>query len=299
MNRVKVASMARKIVRVPFANINDEFLVVSAGDFHVGADAFNEAAFVEFLHQVVEKSKVHHVYVILMGDLFDSILFGDRRYSVASSSGTMDDSLLSLKEHLKPLLSNPSIHFVGSLTGNHELAYCRGDINPIYRLYESTGIEPLGSKCYIYFDIAIGGRKLATLRTVAFHGCANSRTPYGRMRIIREFLAENDMTEDEFIRMNQVVFYGHTHETRVETVDRNIPNPRLGEWRTVRQYACLTGSFMDTANFKTNSYAAERGMSPMPVGYIETRVNLKEVVPVAVTDHGLNPGVSTIPWSQM
>jgi len=293
-------SVQKKIIPVALKSPEEEIALVAAGDFHVGATCFNETAFYEFVRQILEESKKRHVYVILMGDLFDAINITDKRFQLAEHKCSMDDAQIFIATSLKPLLESKRVHFVGALIGNHELKYCRGDSDPIYRLYRETGVEPLGIKAYIYFDLFVGKKKIATLRTVAFHGASNSRLEQGRVRIVRDFLRENELTEDDFVRLNQIAFYGHTHDCRVEEVRRIVPVPREGIQARYTQYTCLTGSFYDIANFNTRSYVAERGLSPTPVGYIKAIVSLnKELKVEAVTNNGLNPDVVSRSWRDM
>jgi len=295
-----IPSVQKKIVPVVLKSASEEIAIVAAGDFHVGATAFNEKAFYEFVKQMEVEAKKHHTYLILMGDLFDAINITDKRFQMAEHKYSMDDAQTFIKTAFEPLLKTKRFHFVGALVGNHELKYCKGDSDPIFRLYQTTGIEPLGIKAYIYFDFMIGKKKVATLRTVAFHGSSNSRLDHGRVGIVRKFMEENQLTEDDFIRLNQIAFYGHTHDCRVEEVRKIIPNPRKGICGNYTQYSCLTGSFYDIANFKTRSYAAERGLPPSPVGYVKAIVCPGQALKVeAVLNNGLNPDVESRTWDQM
>jgi len=293
----KVPSRGVKVVPVNLANPNEDFAIIAAGDFHVGADAFNKNAFANFVKQVLEVATKKKVFIILMGDLFDSIHFGDNRYSASSTIATMDDSLAYLSESLKPLLNNSNITFVGALAGNHELKYCKGDVNPIYRHYADTGIAPLGSYCSIYFDLKVNGKKIATLRTVAFHGGRSANTNAGRMKIAREFLRDHGGTYDEFVRETHIVFYGHTHGTGVSKEEIQIDNVREKKCYTKVQWCCCTGSFFDTANHSTNSYAADKGLPPLTIGYVKANVSLDELKVEAITD-GLTD-VKKIEWRNL
>jgi len=295
-----IPSVQKKIVPVVLKSPSEEIAIVAAGDFHVGATAFNEGAFHEFVKQMEVEAKKHPTYLILMGDLFDAINITDKRFQMAEHKYSMDDAQTFIKTAFEPLIKTRRFHFVGALIGNHELKYCKGDSDPIFRLYQTTGIEPLGIKAYIYFDFMLGKQMLATLRTVAFHGSSNSRLDQGRVRIVRQFMEENQLTEDDFIRLNQIAFYGHTHDCRVETINKPIYNPRKGFGVHHVQYSCLTGSFFDIANFKTKSYAAERGLPPSPVGYIKATVCPgKDLVVEAIMNNGLNPDVEHRTWDQM
>jgi len=295
----KTPTVQKEIVQIKVRSKNEKVFLVSAGDFHIGATSFNEAAFFKFIEHLWALTQIGQVYLLLMGDIFDSINVNDKRFNLAEHDKSMDDSQVFMAKAMARLHGNPNFHVVGSLTGNHELKYCRGDSDPIFRLYQATGIKPLGMKCYIYFDFILKGKKTATLRTVAFHGCSNSRLPQGRTRIVREFLKENQLTEDEFIRLNQIAFYGHTHDCKVEEVKSYVPNVRAGTTAEYTQYACLTGSFYDIANFNTSSYAAEHGYTPSPVGYVCVTATLDTDLRVeTVTNHGLNPNVEHRSWGK-
>lgn len=291
--------MSTKIVSVNLSKENEQFTIIAAGDFHIGANAFNEIAFKVFVKQVKKEAARRQVFVLLMGDIFDSIPVGDKRFNLNERKNNMDDSQKLFKILIAPLINHPRITFVGSLIGNHEISFSRGDTDPIVRLHEMCGIPHLGIKSYIYFDLKYKKKKMATLRTVAFHGAKNSATDYGRLKIIKDFLKENDLTHDEFIRMNNIVFYGHTHDCRVEKVNKTLPSPRDDGTLRAVQYGCLTGSFYDIANFKTSSYAANKGLVPSIVGYIKVRVSMKEIVPEVVDDNGLNPDIEKINWTEM
>jgi DNA repair exonuclease SbcCD nuclease subunit len=291
---VKVPSRGAKVVPVNLSNENEEFIIVAAGDFHVGADAFNTSAFENFLKQITTEAKKKKVFIILMGDLFDSIHFGDKRYAVNSTIATMDESLAYLTSRLKPLISNPNITFVGSIAGNHELKYCKGDVNPIHQLYANTGITPLGSYCSIYFDLMVKKTKIATLRTVAFHGKKSASNAAGRIKVAREFLRDHGGTYDEFVRETHIAFYGHTHGTMVSKEEVQIDDVRNKKCYTKVQWCCCTGSFFDTANHSTNSYAADSGLPPLTIGYVKASVSLNDLNLEAVTD-GLTD-VKKIGW---
>lgn len=295
-----VPSTGCHTVRVNLKSPDQEFVIIAAGDFHVGSSSFNEFAFNTFKNQVKAEAKKHPTYLLLMGDLFDGIAASDKRYTKDTQVGTASEALDLVTAHVKDLEQVPGLHLIGALTGNHEAKFCGGDINLIYGLYRqaSDALTPLGFKSFIYFDLIHKGKKIGTLRTVAFHGAKNSCLPQGRARIVREFLKENDLTKDSFLRKTSIVFYGHTHDTRVEEVCSIIAEPRTKRFIHVTQYGCLTGSFHDSANCTENSYAADRGMLPMPVGYIKVTVSTKMATPKveAITNNGLNPKVSTASW---
>jgi len=294
------SSITTKMVPVHLSKKNEEFTIIAAGDFHVGANAFNERAFKVFIKQIKKESIHRQVFILFMGDLFDSISPADRRFNAGERNTNMHKSQEKFKELIAPILNNPRITFVGSLIGNHELMYSRGDTDPIALIHQTTGIDHLGIKSYIYFDLKYKKKKIATLRTVAFHGAKNSATDYGRLKIIKDFLKENNLTHDEFLRMNDIVFYGHTHDCRVEKSPHLLVKPRSKEQGYRNQYGCLTGSFYDTANFTSKSYASNRGFEPLMVGYIKARVGFTlGINPEAITGNGLNPNVQELKWTDM
>lgn len=297
MNRIVTPSTTREIVTVKLSSENETFGIVAAGDFHVGAAAFNEPAFFEFIKDLQYYSEKEHVYVILMGDLFDAIMLSDKRFYGKAQAGTIDESMDFICNAFKPCLSNPKIHFIGSLTGNHELSYCRGDTDLIYRMYNRTDIKPLGSECFILFDMMLEDKIVATLRTVAYHGSKNSMTEHGKVKIIRDFVDNNLLQYDKGIKLNHIGFFGHTHGCRVEHVRELIPEPRVGKngrWAQIHMCGCLTGSFFDTANFKTNSYAQDKGYKPMPIGYIKGSVSVANGFDFWTVVDKFNPRVRSI-----
>lgn len=296
--KVKNPSMSRKIIPVPLKSENEEITIIAAGDFHLGSDACNKGALKAFVQQVYKESQKHQTYLLLMGDLFDALSMNDRRSRQDERDGSMDENIKRFGEIFDPILCTNRVKIVGSLIGNHELKYNGGDTDPIQRLYEKCHIDHLGIKSFIYFDLNLGKKKLATLRTVAFHGASNSRQPQGQLRIIREFLKENDLTMDDHIRLNQVSFMGHTHACRVEEVIKLIPDPRKGTYRNYTQYACNCGTFHDSANFTTNSYSTAMGYNPAPVGYVKVSVSMEKINAVVV-NKGLNPMVSPISWQEI
>jgi len=297
MKRIKTPSHGAQIVRVPLRSKKESITIVAAGDFHIGSDSFNEFAFQEFCKQMQEEAKLRHVYMILMGDIFDGIMHTDKRFTRSEQIATMTEAQDFMCGAMKPLTANKRIHIVGSLTGNHELSYSGGDNDPIYQMYEITGIEPLGSKCFIYFDLVHAGKVLSTIRTVAFHGASGARTVPGRLRIVRNFLEENSMTWDEMLRQNLFAFYGHMHSTRVEENIVAVPEPRNKRFKTCRNWACITGQFHDTANFKAGSYPIKKGYSPMPVGYVKIVIAHNSHPTVEAITRGLNPMVDDVIWS--
>lgn len=301
-----IYSMSKEIVKINVENKSEEISLIAAGDFHIGADCHNNEAFDVFIQQMLEETKKRQTYLILMGDLFDAIsLIGDKRLDQHSRKKSMDQSIEDLSEKLIPLLKTKRFHFVGALTGNHELSYCRGDVQPILSLYRVTGqnvqgkgITPLGLKAYIYFDLYQGKTKLCTLRTVAFHGSSSSRLEHGRVRIIRDFLKEESITHDDFFKMNKIVFYGHTHSLKVEKSEKIIPKPRQGKFCNLIQYGCLTGTFHDIANFDKTSYAVKAGYSPAVVGYIKTIFSFNELQEPQAISEGLNPNIEKCVWHE-
>jgi len=297
----KVPSTGRLIVPIHLKTAKQNIAIIAAGDFHVGADSFNEKAFSRFIQRLKTEAKKQPTYVILMGDLFDSIHFRDKRFSTDSVKKTMDESMDMLADTFKELAKIKDLHFVGAITGNHEAKYCGGDVNLIYNLYKRVDhkIQPLGFRCYIYFDLIYKGVTIQTLRTVAFHGAGNAGTSMGRSKVVKKFLDENGETYDVFFRKNNIIFYGHTHEVKVDSVSRIQPEVRTGAWKQYTQYNCLTGSFMDIANFDRNSYAAEKAYSPMPVGFIKVTVSIATLHVEAVTNDGINPTVDPIGWGQI
>lgn len=309
-------SLGRKMQEVNLKSMEEEIAIIAAGDFHIGSSSCNIPALKEFVRQVVRQAETHQVFLIGMGDIFDCITPKDKRHctnSVDPMANTLDKAVKVFREIFDPLLSTRKVTWVGSLIGNHELKCNGGETDMIERLAETCRIEHLGMKCFIFFDFKYRGQPLLNakgkpviLRTVAFHGCKNSRLPQGRYRIMREFLKENQFVLDDekknldVIKTCQVALMGHTHDVRVDVERAIVPHPRRGSFRTLTQYACNTGTFMDTASFKTNNYATAGGYQPTSVGYIRILVSRTNGLKVeAMLNSGLNPDVTDLPWDQV
>ena len=92
----------------------DDYTLVDTGDWHLG----NINAHMDGVKEVIERIKQPGVYAILKGDLLDSILPNDKRYSSACVTiPTPMESLNLLTKMLMPVKEK----LIGVMLGNHEL----------------------------------------------------------------------------------------------------------------------------------------------------------------------------------
>lgn len=287
-------------------NVGDiEVIDIEAlGDIHLGARSCNKNALQVFVDRIRNKPKNKQTFIILMGDVFDAIsVQGDKRFNI----GDRDTQLITVdncldyftNEVLRPLQEKCNVKIVGSICGNHEAKFCHGDLDLIYQLYQRVGIKHLGIKSFIHFYFKYKS-KVDVLRCLAFHGSKNSTTELGKLKVLRDFRIDNSLTYEEALKSIPILLYGHTHTCKVDKIDRVYPDPKNKRMCVIPQWNCLTGTFLDTANFNTSSYGTRQGYSSVPVGYIHIEVGFNpcSLKVEAETDHGLNPNVETILWNK-
>lgn len=239
------------------------------GDAHIGHSCFDKKAFYCAKANILKFAEKGPVVITFMGDMLDSIIVGDKRYSPSESPTSVtcaEDILMDWLENGVNLLTHPNIYFNGYLLGNHENKLVQKGINSAQSISrQSKGkIIQYGSQTDNSIILHYG-KKEKRLRSVLSH-----QTPSASNKKFIEYAKDRYIiakSREELTRV-RIVAAGHTHDLEVYPTQIIIPCPDEKKRYTDTIFVCRTGTFMKQ-DYDNVSYAIEKGMVGKPIGYIE------------------------------
>lgn len=239
------------------------------GDAHIGHNCFDKEAFYQAKNNIVKCAENGPVVITFMGDILDSIIVGDKRFSTSESAlsvTTAEGEFIEWLENGVNLLEHPNITFNGYLLGNHENSLVQKNFNSAQSIsryskgkivqYGSTTDNAIALKC---------GKRVKKLRSVLLH-----QTPSSSHKIFIDYAKHRYLmakSKNEMTRV-RIVAAGHTHDLEVFPTQMVLPCPDEKKRYNDTIYACRTGAFMKQ-DYNRVSYAIDKGMVGKPVGYIE------------------------------
>lgn len=256
--------------------------VVWFGDFHIGSLSFRDDLFLQTIKMI--KNANGKMYCIVMGDVFDVILSGDKRFNTYEQSpefNKFDEGYAFIRDEFMKIKK----YVLGIFSGNHELSLIRLGLNPIAGFNKNgvrtglcydLGCKYLGTESHIEFQI-----EKHKSHVYACHGSTSATTREGRIRVAKRRLLENAEVVDSDYDYRSVrgIFYAHTHDTHIEkTQPHVVPDFKNKTLQYREQFVALTGSFNETQLDKP-TYAANR-YSPMPSGFVISKFDNRGIVDV-------------------
>jgi len=244
-----------------------------AGDAHIGNISFDKKSFESLRKNILLAARNSPVIITFMGDVFDSIILGDKRYSPAEQNTSKTSSNIYFYEWLKPLMSNKNIIFNGFLLGNHEMTLAKKGVNSAQEVEDKTGgrIKPYG--CVTHNIIILKcNKKVGKLRSFLTHRSSNKKTQVALESYAKECYLQ--VKKDTNLARVRVVASGHTHDLSYTTCKVSIPQPECKKILHDTIHVCRTGSFLKQ-DYDSPSYATEAGHFGKPMGYIEVVFSMK------------------------
>lgn len=200
-------------------------------------------------------------YFIGGGDLLDTIIVPDKRYSkavdMAPDDAIIDWQINQMRDILRPYASR----IIGLGSGNHEdVIIRRAGTNPIERICTELKVPYLGFSWLVELGFREHDGRGRKLVIRGHHGWGgSSRTPGGELTKYAKDLPFWDA--DLFL-------YGHGHHRKYDEI------PRLslkgGKLIARPKILVLCGTFLRTlSDGSTPSYSEREGYPPVPIGGVD------------------------------
>jgi len=220
------------------------------GDVHLGSPACAWGAFKGAVRAAVRDPRA---VVILMGDLFDAVLPGDKRFNADEPALALDRHYVSMRDALMPLKGR----IAGVIEGNHEHKLTKlGVGSPVRRLAEDLGAPFLGFSGFVrILPCAKSDRGKwvhpAILDIYAHHGFVAGRKRGGKVNALEDFSLNFDA---------DLYLMGHCHDAF------DTKRVVVGFGGARQRYFCSTGTFHKTAEWGTMSYSEAKGYPIQALG---------------------------------
>ena len=151
-------------ISVKLSKRNPKAKWILFGDVHCGNSAYDRKAFMKLQENILELAKKSVVIVTGMGDLLDSIVPGDRRFSLAEHKKTFTQAQEEILEWFKTLKKNKNIRFNGVLYGNHEYVLIKNGVFPFAPLRREIGLNIYGTQTHNLIRFKVDGRRDNSVR---------------------------------------------------------------------------------------------------------------------------------------
>ena len=228
-------------------NDKNKITIVPAGDVHRGNPNCAWQKFIRFL-QWAEKEK--DLYVILMGDLLDTILATDKRYDAGSKHIPLLEAIEQMYRVLKPLADKGKI--LGMHIGNHEYKMVASGVgNPIDDLCVRLNVKYLGYSALTRILVRRKESKTGSLTIFSHHGWFSGRKRGSKINNLEDLSMNWDA---------DLYLVAHSHDL---FSSKRIFTTFHGQ--KVRAFVS-TGAFLKTADWGTCSYSERAGYPPQKLG---------------------------------
>jgi len=223
--------------------------IIPTGDWHLGSVNCNRRKLKEYLEYI---RITPNCYLIGMGDLVDCILPKDKRYDASGDFRNLDELKQETLELLKPIRDK----IIVLLTGNHEIKLQKeGYGDPIKWLCSELKVPYGGFSCFIKIH-AIPDTHRKSLIIFAHHGFFSGRKRGSKINNIEDLSAYWDA---------DIFLAGHSHDI---FSSRKV---KIG-WAGSRDLLFInTGSFVETASWRTSNYSEIHGFPPQRLGVVKVK----------------------------
>lgn len=243
---------------IPYTNDGSLTYICGLGDKHIGVNSVDYKA----LDRAIKFIKDKNAYVVLMGDLLDSINPDDKRFDPktldprVSLDNVVSDQYSILCEYLDKL--NPD-NIIGVHTGNHEetirLRYSR---NITYDLCRDYKLNYLGYSAWTRLTFKRPNHT-EVFKMFSSHGYGGARYPATKQWKIQHII--NSLDDVDLVMM------GHVHDIQAgRIVKETIPTRGKLELEKKTIGWMLTGSFLNKPTDDTISYAEKLGLGSTKTG---------------------------------
>jgi predicted phosphodiesterase len=229
----------------------DTITIKPIADVHMGNALCDIAAFKKYI-----SSDPDALYVGL-GDLLDSIVCTDKRYSKQMDStegeGIIDEQINAMYDILKPI----SKRIIGLGEGNHERTICKSGTNPIKRLCEMLSVPCLGYAWICRLNMREEEGRGRSVLIYGHHGWGGGSRTQGA-----------DLTKYSRALTNyqcDIFLFGHTHRLVVDRVEQlGLVGTKL---ISKPKHIAVCGTFLKTVSpDEIPSWAETKGFAPARIG---------------------------------
>lgn len=239
-------------------------VVMATGDWHRGIGSSHEEGIAKFIERAESLPWIH------LGDAIESILPGDKRFSIDEHHMSFTQALKTTSE----LISSAKKTCLGLVCGNHEETVGKQIGSATQLLADFAGVPFLGHVCWMQF-----GRNLAFFRhkgmPVHFGGA-------GSLESI-EANAVNSLRRSFEPFQADVCGQGHQHRALVAVPKHGTRITAVGSKSQIIDHVPeQRWCFMVPAMFKVydetqehDNYAAQCGYKPTALGWMEIVFNKK------------------------
>lgn len=230
----------------------DTIKICPLSDIHYGHKLCDTTALKKFISDNPDA-----LYVGL-GDMLDSIVCTDKRYSKAmdwtSGEGIIDEQVENLYAILKPIAGQ----IIGLGEGNHERVYTdRTNSNPTRRLAQMLNVPYLGYTWIVRLVLHEDNTRIRTVLVYGHHGWGGgTRTMGGDLTKYSKIMSYYDC---------DVFLFGHTHNLQTHRIERLAltGNKLIAK----PKHLAITGTWMKTISpDEIPSWAETKGFAPARIG---------------------------------
>jgi len=266
---------------LPLFDLHSLIKLTPIGDIHLGNRGCDEAELAKWVN-IIAADPNH--YTILMGDLAECILPGDKRFDpqevaewlwTSRNRGRIADAQY---ERINEILSKiPSKRILGSIEGNHERTIRdRHQRDLTLDLCRDLGIPYLGQEAFLQLRLQYKNtesrRRSIGIKLFITHGSGAGRKAGAKV---------NKLTDITSWVNCDVLLMGHHHDRlAVRTVQLDLDQE--GHLLARQRLHIMTGTFLKTFSEGTAGYGARELYPPTSIG------------PVTVTIHPRTGELGTI-----
>jgi len=226
----------------------DQIEILPTGDWHFGSPNCNLKKIIE----LVEYIKKSQCWVILMGDLWDSIIPSDKRFDPEEEYQVIDEQYDFIRDKIAPIKAQ----VLCALTGNHEYKlHTSGHGDLTRRLAKELGIPYGGFSSLIKIKV-IPKTHQRSLIIYAHHGWTSGRKTGGVINAVENISQYYDA---------DVYLVGHSHKLS------STKQVKIG-WAGSRDILfCNTGTYLETSTWNRIGYAERVGFPPQRIGCLKVK----------------------------
>lgn len=210
-----------------------------------------------------------NMYTILMGDMCEGILIGDKRLDILSVHpdlrNRIDDIAMTEYQEMRDILYPIKDKILCSLRGNHgETLRKQHGVDFDGWLCKELGISNAGYMSFL--RLKIDGVHAPNINFFIQHGFSTSRKKGAKVNAIEDLAAGFSA---------QIFLLGHSHELNISS-NLYLSMDRNGHICEKKRYFCHTGSFLRSYKEGTFNYAEVKCYPPLKTGVVKLIFDVKD-----------------------
>jgi predicted phosphodiesterase len=237
-----------KISRV-IQSTAEQIEIIPTGDWHYGSPNCNIKKLSEMLKYA---ASAPNCYVVLMGDLWDSIIPSDKRFDPSVDYEQIDEQYEKVRDMVSPIRDK----VLCAVTGNHEYKlHTSGHGDLTKRLCKELSIPYGGFSCFLKLKITPKTHAKSLILYI-HHGWTAGRRSGGVINSI-EGISRHYQAD--------IYLVGHSHHLS------STKQARIGWSGAEDVLFCNTGTFLETATWGNTSYSERAGYPPGRLGVLKVK----------------------------